>query len=71
MVMKSGERWHCTNPACRCAVLVETNGEVDGDNPRCACSSLMKKEYSPPVFRYRDFLRLQEPALTRRGSREE
>ena len=71
MVMKSGERWHCTNPECRCAVLVETNGEVDGDNPRRVCSSLMKKEYSPPVFRYLDFLRLQEPALTRCGSREE
>jgi len=24
MVMKSGERWHCMNPACLCAVLVET-----------------------------------------------
>jgi hypothetical protein len=64
MVMKSGEHWHCTNPACQCAVLVETTGEIEGDNPRCACGSIMKKQYSAPVFQYLDFLRLQEPAST-------
>ncbi len=71
MVMKSGERWHCTNPTCRCAVLVENTGEMEGQNPRCACGSVMKKLYSPPVFQYLDFLRSPEPALTRRDSYKE
>ncbi len=26
MVMKSGERWHCVNPACGCVVVVESTG---------------------------------------------
>ena len=64
MNMKSGERWHCVNPACRCAVLVEISGEIEGQNPRCACGSLMKKKYTPPVFQYLDFLRFPEPELT-------
>lgn len=71
MVMKSGERWHCVNPACGCAVLVESNGEVDGQNPRCACGSVMKKGYSPPVVRYLDFLRFPEPAFADRDSSKE
>ena len=71
MVMKSGERWHCMNPACQCSVLVETTGEMEGSNPRCACGGLMKKEYSPPVLRYLDFLRFPEPALAPRASHED
>lgn len=71
MVMKSGERWHCMNPACQCSVLVETTGEMEGCNPRCACGSIMKKEYSPPVLRYLDFLRFPEPVLAPRGSHED
>lgn len=70
MLMKSGEHWHCSNPACRCTILVETSGVLEGQNPRCACGTVMKKDYSPPVFRYLDFLRLPEPAATRRDSRE-
>jgi hypothetical protein len=68
MIMKSGQRWHCTNPACGCAILVEVDGEAEGTNPLCACGARMKKEYSPPVFRYLDFLYLHEPALARRLS---
>ena len=71
MVMKSGERWHCMNPACHCSVLVETTGEMEGSNPRCACGSIMKKEYSPPVLNYLDFLRFPEPALAPQGSHED
>jgi hypothetical protein len=66
MVMKSGERWHCVNPACGCAVLVESNGGIEGPNPRCVCGSILKKCYSPPAFRYLDFLRFPEPALALR-----
>lgn len=62
MVMKAGERWHCMNPACRCSILVETSGEAEGRNPSCACGSVMKKRYSPPVFKYLDFLRFPQRA---------
>jgi len=71
MVMKSGERWHCVNPACGCVVLVESNGEIEGQNPRCACGSIMKKSYTPPVLRYFDFLRFPEPAFIHRYSSED
>jgi len=71
MVMKSGERWHCTNAACGCSLLVETSGEIEGRNPRCACGSVMKKVFSPPVFRYLDFLQFPEPELALRHSAEE
>jgi hypothetical protein len=71
MIMKSGERWHCINPACGCAVLVEVNGEIEGPNPRCACGSILKKDYTPPVFRYLDFLRSPEHAFTSPESRED
>jgi len=71
MLMKSGERWHCMNPACLCAVLVETSGELEGSNPRCSCGSIMKKEFSPPVFRYLDFLRGPGRAVTSQFPRED
>jgi hypothetical protein len=71
MVMKTGERWHCTRAACRCVILVETTGEIEGQNPRCACGSIMKKEYTSPVFQYLDFLRFPEPSLAGAESPEE
>ena len=63
MVMKSGERWHCTDAACQCSVLVETSGAMEGQNPRCTCDSAMKRNYSAPVFQHLDLLRFPEPAL--------
>ncbi len=62
MVMKSGDHWRCVNPACQCSVLVEVSGAREGQSPRCACGGLMKKDYSPPVFRYLDFLRFPDAA---------
>lgn len=50
MIMRPGERWHCTNPSCQCAVLVESGGNVEGFNPRCACGGIMKKQYAAPQF---------------------
>ncbi|HKW63247.1 MAG TPA: hypothetical protein VJN89_11925 [Candidatus Acidoferrum sp.] len=61
MMMNNGERWHCTNPACRCSILVETSSKAGGQNPLCACGSAMKKTYAPPAFQYLDFLRFPEP----------
>src|SRR5882762_5444348 len=46
MIMKSGERWHCLNPACGCAVVAESNGEIEGQNPRCAC----ERHYEEGLF---------------------
>ncbi len=71
MVMKSGERWHCINAACGCTVLVEVNGEIEGQNPRCACGNVMRKVYSPPVLRYLDFLRFPEPAVAHQDAPED
>jgi hypothetical protein len=63
--MKSGERWHCVNQACHCEILVESDGQIPGASPRCACGSVMKRNYVPPVFKYLDFLRVEEPAEAR------
>jgi hypothetical protein len=68
MVMKTGERWHCINPDCRCVVAVETSGEIDGANPICPCGAPMKKNYKSPVFRYLEFLHLNDRELV--SSRE-
>lgn len=60
MRMKSGDRWHCTNPACGCQILVENGASAEGENPRCACGAAMKKKYASPVLTYLDFLQLEE-----------
>jgi hypothetical protein len=62
MLMKSGESWHCTNPAC-CLEITVGSASIEGTNPRCACGGIMKKKYTSPVFRYLDFLRLEEPVV--------
>jgi hypothetical protein len=60
MHMESQDRWHCTDPACGCEVLVESSGSEEGKNPLCSCGALMKKRYVSPVLTYLDFLRLEE-----------
>lgn len=62
MVMKIGKRWHCAHAVCGCSILVETTGNAEGKNPRCACGNAMKKQYAPPVFQYLNFLRFPVPA---------
>jgi hypothetical protein len=71
MVMKSGERWHGIIPACGCAVLVETNGKIEGQNPSGACGGMMKKDYSPPAMGYLDFLPFSEPVVVHRDAPED
>jgi hypothetical protein len=67
MRMKTEDRWHCSNPACGCEVLVESSASADGTNPRCSCGAAMKKKYASPVLTYLDFLRLEEtPKVTAR-----
>ena len=71
MDKEQGQRWHCMNAACRKELTLEpAEGPVDS-NPRCVCGSEMKKAYSPPVFRYLEFLRLDEPVLAERTPRKE
>ena len=60
MLMKTGERWHCTDQACQCQILVETGGQIEGLNPRCACGASMKKKYTSPALAYLEFLRVGE-----------
>jgi hypothetical protein len=60
MLMKPGERWRCTNANCKCEVLVESGGQVEGVNPRCACGAPLKKAYASPALAYLEFLHLQE-----------
>ena len=71
MLMKARERWHCTNLACACQIVVEIGGEVEGHNPRSACGGIMKKKYTSPLFTYLDFLRVDEPVPVPHGSHEE
>ncbi len=56
MLMHSGDRWHCTNPACRCELSVEQNTEIRSERVHCACGGVMKQHYTAPVFRYLDFI---------------
>jgi hypothetical protein len=67
MLMKARERWHCTNQACGCQIVVEIGGEVEGHNPRCACGGIMKKKYTSPVFSYLDFLHAEPVSVAPGG----
>lgn len=64
MIMHPGERWHCSNASCRCTVLVEAGTPQEGENPRCSCGAVMKKEFKSPVFSYLDFLQFEPPPVT-------
>lgn len=71
MLMRSADRWHCTNTECGCEVLVETSGEIPGGNPRCTCGAVMKKKYTSPVLSCLEFLRVDEVHARRGGFHEE
>jgi len=71
MLMKTGERWHCTNPLCRCQILVAQSGELDGHNPVCACGSPLKKKYVSPLLTYLELLHIEEPAISIRESQND
>ena len=70
MMMRLGDTWNCTNPACNASIQVQTESQADGVNPRCACGARMKKKYASPVFRYLEFLRAEEPVLSGEPGRE-
>jgi hypothetical protein len=60
MVMQAGQQWHCTNPACRCEVLVQSTSAIEGGNPRCVCGAAMKRSYTGPTFSYLEFLKPEQ-----------
>ncbi|HEY1422393.1 MAG TPA: hypothetical protein VGF20_03000 [Candidatus Acidoferrum sp.] len=59
--------WHCTNHSCNAEVVVQAEDQSNDANPRCACGAPLKKKYTSPVFRYLDFLRLDEPVEVGHG----
>jgi hypothetical protein len=71
MLMKTGERWRCSNPECRCQVLVESGSAIHGRNLICACGGAMKRKYAPPQLTYLEFLRGENTLSATAGAREE
>jgi hypothetical protein len=60
MLVRSGDLWHCTNPACLSELSIGTGRDTEVDWVYCVCGAVMKKHYIPPVFRYLDFLEERE-----------
>lgn len=62
MPSNSGHLWHCTNRACSASLSIST--EDAQIHPQCClCGAPVKRAYTSPVFRYLDFLRVEEPSL--------
>jgi hypothetical protein len=66
MLMKSGERWRCSNADCHREVLVESGSTISRAGPLCICGGIMKRNDAPPAFRYLDFLRVDDAELRSR-----
>lgn len=56
MLMQSGDRWLCSNAACRAELAVGLSRVIPADRVRCACGAFMQKHPVLPVFGYLDFL---------------
>jgi hypothetical protein len=63
MILRPVDSWHCTDSACKAEISVQVASQNEGVNPRCICGSPMKKKYSSPVFRYLDFLQVEDKVL--------
>jgi hypothetical protein len=48
--MNKSEKWHCANPACQKEILVVPI-LANTRNLRCACGSIMRREYEKPMLR--------------------
>jgi hypothetical protein len=61
MLVSKDQKFRCTNPSCKCEIVVVNPPEIDGRVPvRCFCGSEMKKPYTEPVLR-----RLEEENIER------
>jgi len=65
MLVRSGDLWHCTNPACLSELSIGTSRDSEVDHVYCVCGAVMKKHYKPPVFRGS---RTRRSACTRAGT---
>jgi hypothetical protein len=65
------ELWFCMNSACGKELAIPRKDVPDGSNPTCSCGTTMKRKYTPPGFRYLDFLQLDQPAFSERASRKD
>jgi hypothetical protein len=54
------------NPTCGKQVVLDPAARMDS-RPRCTCGALMKRHYDPPVFRYLDFLYLEQTVFADRA----
>ena len=70
MDIRVRESWHCTNRTCTAEISMTTIRPSDGTSPLCSCGAPIKKDYTPPVFTYLDFLRIDEPVLAEHALRE-
>jgi hypothetical protein len=78
MLIQSGDRWLCSNAACRAELAVGLSRVIPADQVRCACGAVMQKHPVLPVFGYLDFLGGREsltpepqPELQLHNSRKE
>jgi hypothetical protein len=56
MLVRLGDLWHCTNPACLSELSIGTRRDTEVDRVYCVCGSVMKNHYKPPAFLYLDFI---------------
>ena len=56
MLVRSGDLWHCTNPACLSELSIGASRDTDVDQVYCVSGAIMKRHCSPTVFRYLDFI---------------
>jgi hypothetical protein len=56
MLVRSGDLWHCTNPACLSELSIGTIRDTDVDVVYCVCGAVMKEHYKSSAFRYLEFL---------------
>ena len=56
MLVRSGDLWYCTNPACLSELSIGTSRDAEVDRVYCVCGAVMKKPDHPPGFPYLDFL---------------
>jgi hypothetical protein len=56
MLVRSGDLWHCSNPACLSELSIGTSRDTEVDRVYCVCGAVMKKHYHLPGFHYLDFL---------------
>jgi hypothetical protein len=79
MLVRLGDLWHCSNPACLSELSIGTPWDTEVDRVYCVCGAVMKKHCKPPAFLHIDFIGDREqdalqvfaPGLLLQNAREE